>query len=297
MIRLAFRLDDPSASSNQEIEARILESLTHHGLRATFAVIPFRLMADELKPLSRERAQAMREAVAQGVLDVAQHGYCHRDANPGGQPSEFAGVAAARQRELIGAGKTLLETVFERPIRGFVPPWNSFDAATLDALEAMDFSHLSSNMGHAPMRPIRLRMLPLTCRLAELKAAVGDARRFARLAPLVTVVMHHYDFPGGDNPMFRSHDEFDALLAWVAGQADVRVKTLSELAAELTPGASQRGFRHRRLRDRLPWRFRHWLPSLCTATRPLLSALIPGPFPDKASPHASIGADKWNERN
>ncbi|MBU1664368.1 MAG: polysaccharide deacetylase family protein [Gammaproteobacteria bacterium] len=269
MIRLAFRLDDPSATSNQEIEARILGSLARHGLRATFAVIPFRGTMQAPMPLTRERARAMREAVAHGVLDVALHGHSHLDADMGGHPSEFAGVPAGRQRELIAAGKALLESVFEKPVTGFVPPWNSFDAATLDALEQLGFDHLSSNLAHAPMRPPRLRMLPLTCHLPMLEAAIAEARRFARLEPVVTVVMHHYDFPGGDKPVFRGHDEFDSLLAWVAGQADVHVKTLNELAEELTPAASQRGFSHLRLRARLPWRFRHWLPDLCVATRPL----------------------------
>lgn len=269
MIRLAFRLDDPSATSNQEIEARILESLARHGLCATFAAIPFRGTREAPLPMTRERARAMREAVAHGVLDVALHGYSHRDRNSGGHPSEFAGVPVARQLELIAAGKALLESVFEQPIRGFVPPWNSFDGATLAVLEEMGFSYLSSNMGHAPMRPTRLRMLPLTCHLPEIKDAIAEARRFARLQPVIVVVMHHYDFPGGDNPVFHRHDEFDSLLALVAAQGDVCVKTLSELAVELTPAASQCGFRHNRLRDRLPWRFRGWLPSLCAATRPL----------------------------
>lgn len=273
MIRLAFRLDDPSATSNQEIEGHILESLARHGLRATFAVIPFRGEMEAPLPLTRERARVMREAVAQGVLDVALHGHSHHDARPGGHPTEFAGVAGSRQHELIESGRALLEAVFERPIRGFVPPWNSFDATTLDVLEQMGFNHLSANIGHAPMRPTPLRLLPLTCHLPRLDAAIAEARRFARLAPIVIVVMHHYDFPGGsDSPVFSSHEEFDALLARVAAQKDVHVKTLSELAAELTPIASQRGYRHMRLRNRLPWRFRHWLPEFCVATRPLLLA-------------------------
>jgi len=270
VIRLALRLDDPSATSNQDIEWRILESLSRHRLRATFAVIPFRGTTEAPLPLTRERARVMRESFAAGVLDVALHGHAHRDTNPDGHPSEFAGIPAARQRELIAAGKALLEAVFEQPIRGFVPPWNSFDTATLDALEQAGFSHLSANMGLAPMRPTSLRLLPLTCHLPELKAAIEEARRFARLEPVVTVVMHHYDFPGGESAVFASFDEFDALLAWVAAQADVHVQTLSELAGELTPAASQRGFRHQCLRDRLPWRFRHWLPNLCMASRPLL---------------------------
>lgn len=281
MIRLAFRLDDPSATSHQEIEARVLDSLARHGLSATFAVIPFRGTPEAPLPLTRERAAAMREAVARGVLDIALHGHSHHDNTAGdrarGHPSEFAGLPPALQLELAASGKALLETVFERPVRGFVPPWNSFDAATLEVLEELRFSHLSSDLHHAPPRRAGLRLLPLTCHLPEVREAVAQARRFARLRPVIVVVMHHYDFPGGDSPVFRDHDEFDALLAWLVAQADVRVQTLSGIAEELTPTASQLGFRHRRLRERLPWRFRHWLPDLCNATRPLYSLIYPGP--------------------
>lgn len=271
MIRLAFRFDDPSASSNQEVEARILASLARYGLCATFAVIPFSGAGGAPLPLARERARPLREAVRQGVLDVALHGHSHIDANTDddGHPSEFVGVPAVRQRELIAAGKALLEAVFERPITGFVPPWNSYDAGTLDALEQTGFSHLSSNTRYAPMRATPLRVLPLTCHLHRLEAAIAEARRFARLQPVIVVVMHHYDFPGGATPVFADYAAFDALLARLAAEADIQVKTLGELAAELTPAASRRGFRHLQLRDRLPWRFRHWLPDLCCATRPL----------------------------
>ena len=109
MIRLALRLDDPSATSNQEIEARILESLVRHGLRATFAVIPFRGEAAAPLPLTRERARPLREAVEQGVLDIALHGHMHLRVRPEGERSEFVGLPAARQREMIANGKALLE--------------------------------------------------------------------------------------------------------------------------------------------------------------------------------------------
>lgn len=267
MIRLAFRLDDPSATSNQEVEARILDSLARHGLCASFAVIPFRGTQEAPLPLTRARAQLMREAAASGVLDIALHGHAHRDVAGGGRPSEFSGVPTAQQRRLLEQGRALLENVFERPVTGFVPPWNSFDAATLDALESLGFNHVSSNLAHSPMRPTSLRLLPLTCHLPELKAAIAEARRFARLQPVVIVVMHHYDFPGGDAPVFREPAEFDALLAWIAAQEDLEVNTLTQLAATLTPAASQRMFQLNRLRDRLPWRLRGHFPGLCAVTR------------------------------
>jgi hypothetical protein len=86
--------------------------------------------------------------------------------------------------------------------------------------------------------------------------------------------MHHYDFPGGDAPLFRDQAEFDAWLAWIAAQDDIEVTTLSRLAADLSPADSQRVFQLNRLRDRLPWRLRGHFPGLCAPTRlwPRLSA-------------------------
>lgn len=269
MIRLALRLDDPSATSNQAVEARILEALARHGLCATFAVIPHKQRESEILSLTRERAEPLRAALNTGLIDIALHGHLHQNARADGHPSEFVGVEKTRQRDMIADGKRLLESIFEVSIGGFVPPWNSYDQATLEVLEESGFDYLSSNVLNAPPRPTRLRLLPLTCHLDNLRMAVEEARRFARLAPLIVVVMHHYDFPGGDTPVFRDHAEFDALLAWVAAQKDVRVRTLSQLAAELSPAASQRVFQHNRLRERLPWRLRGWLPGHCAATRPL----------------------------
>jgi hypothetical protein len=40
MIRLAFRFDDPSETSNQLVEAGIIDALRRHRACATFAVIP-----------------------------------------------------------------------------------------------------------------------------------------------------------------------------------------------------------------------------------------------------------------
>lgn len=267
MIRLVLRLDDPSATSNQAIEAAILDALARHGLCATFAVIPYRGPAGDLVPMTSARAGAMRDALQGGVLDVALHGHSHTNVAVAGKPSEFIGVPLAQQHQQLAAGRALLEDVFERRIGGFVPPWNSFDAATLEALETLGFDHLSANVGHAPMRPTPLRLLPLTCHLADFKQAVAEARRFIRWQPVIVVVMHHYDFPGGDAPVFRETAEFDAWLAWIAAQTDIEVTTLSRLAASLSPAASQRVFQLHRLRDRLPWRFRGHFPGLCAPTR------------------------------
>jgi len=268
MIRFVIRLDDPSATSNRIVEERILDALTRHGLCATFAVIPFNI--GEF-PLTRASAEQMLAAVTQGTLEVAQHGYMHSNPKLSTSSNEFEGISEAQQRESILAGKALLESVFERPIVGFVPPFNCYDTTTLKILEQAGFAYLSSNLQRPPRISTPLRMLPLTCRLRRVREAVSEARRFDRLNPVVTLVMHHYDFPEeGENPIIQSYEEFDTLLAWIGNQRDIRVMTLDGLANELSPRDTRHWVQHEKWRNRLPWRFRQCLPGLCMATRPIL---------------------------
>jgi len=271
MIRLNFRLDDPSATSKLDVEEHVLAAMARYGHPCTFAVIPYRETDAGRIPLARARAAHMITAQEKGLLDIALHGYTHEDTELAPKPSEFRGMPEARQREAIHAGKALLEDVFGRTIDGFVPPWNSYDVHTLHALEQAGFSYLSANLWHPPMRRTVLRQLPLTCHLPEVRQAVTEARRFSRFNPVVIVVMHHYDFPGGgDKPVYRGYGEFDELLVWLAGQKDVRVSTLGALAKELTKRETRQWHRHLAWKNQLPWRFRHWLPNLCFATRTFL---------------------------
>lgn len=84
MIRLAFRFDDPSETSDQEIEAGVIEALRQHEVCATFAVIPFRMINGEKVPLSASRARPLVKAMQDGIIEIAQHGYLHlrRDPEP-----------------------------------------------------------------------------------------------------------------------------------------------------------------------------------------------------------------------
>jgi hypothetical protein len=87
--------------------------------------------------------------------------------------------------------------------------------------------------------------------------------------------MHHYDFPGGGgSPALLSYEAFDDMLAWLVEQVDVHVVTLGVVADSLRDKDSSHWIRHRQWREHLPWRFKHFLPELCIATRSHLRSLL-----------------------
>lgn len=236
MIRLAFRLDDPSVTSDRKLEEGIIQHLSAHSLKASFAVVPFRFIGEEKIPLTGSRASHMIDARRRGVLEIALHGYTHtRTANSTtDKPTEFMGLSTSQQLALIGEGKGLLEELFGCGVNGFVPPWNSYDAKTLAAVQQLGFGYVSA--GRSVVRPPKgLAVIPFTCRIDEVEQAVLEARGYRDRPAIVVAIMHHYDFvEAGESKPRTDLARFGALLEWVSRQPDVDVVTLAGMAASLT---------------------------------------------------------------
>jgi predicted deacetylase len=288
MIRIAFRFDDPSQTSNRELEQHVIEIVAKNGLKATVAVIPFRPVNDVLQPLSRERGAHLIEAKARGYIEVALHGFAHErgGTQANGKPAEFVGVGAAQQQQWIKQGLMQLEQTFGRGITGFVPPWNAFDCITLQAVAASGLRYVSAGWDAPVDCQWHVVMLPRTCNLGRLEHAISEARKLGKAAPIIIVVIHHFDFAeSGSEGAITSYEEFDTKLSWLARQPDVSVQTVGELAASLRPSESARGFRHRRLQDRLPWRLHARAPEFSFIPTSLwtfwwLGALLAAPASD-----------------
>lgn len=271
MITVSLRFDDPSATSDRELEEGILAAAKRHGTPLTLAVIPFRRVAEELLVLDQERAAHLVAAQADGIIEIALHGHSHeqRATTSHGQPSEFVGLPLKTQQQLIQDGLTRLCALFPRPVTGFVPPWNSFDAVTAVCVADAGLRYLSAGWEN-PTNARTPRLLPRTCQVSRIREAVAEARRFGRLAPIVVGVMHHYDFAESGSPQaVMDLVRFEELLAWLAAQSDVCIRPLGELSRELSPGSLVRAMRRRRLADRLPWRWRKAIPDNSLLTAPL----------------------------
>lgn len=260
MIRLALRFDDPSATSNRTLEEGIFAAAESAGIPLTVAVIPFRRQDGRLVSLSRERAAHLVDAQNAGVIEVAQHGYSHEAANGELQtPSEFTGVDPVRQSEWVSDGRRVLEAIFGKPVTGFVPPWNSFDANTTQVLERLKYRYLSAggwlDTGCSP----GLSYLPRTCQMAALPEVIDALEAFGSLDPVVVAVMHHYNFSESGDP--QAHTDlarFKALLKALAQDERVQTATLSRLSGDPLVHAIIR--QRQNAWERLPYQIRKRLP-------------------------------------
>lgn len=260
MIRVALRFDDPSATSDRALEEHILAAAQSAGTPLTVAVIPFRQLSGELVGLTAARASHLIQAHRNGVIEVAQHGYCHEPATPGQKPpSEFSGIDFDRQIKQVSQGRATLESLFGKTITGFVPPWNTFDAQTSHALEQSGFRYLSARSEMEAGCSPGLAYLPRTCQMIELDVVLEALCPFDSLNPLVVAVMHHYDFAESGNPQATTDlKRFSALLHRLGQDARLQVSTLSGLTdtacASLTSRMRQNAW------HRLHWRIQRRLP-------------------------------------
>ncbi len=261
MIHLALRFDDPSVTSDRVLEENIFAVAESAGIPLTVAVIPFRRQkGGDLIPLSRERAIHLIDAQRAGVIEVAQHGYCHESARDGIQPpSEFKGVDAIRQTAWICEGRKILETIFDGPVTGFVPPWNTFDANTTQALENLKYCYLSAGSELDAYCSPGLSYLPRTCQMTALPETLNTLEAFASLDPVVIAVMHHYDFSESGNPQAPTDlNRFKVLLQTLNQDTRVQTITLSKLAGK--PLAHHTSRQRQNAWVKLPWKISSRLP-------------------------------------
>jgi peptidoglycan/xylan/chitin deacetylase (PgdA/CDA1 family) len=277
MIRVALRFDDPSATSPRALEEEVIASLERSGVAATFAVIPFSETPNGLVALDESNAAHLLAAHRRGAIEVALHGHSHGSHNGQGKLSEFAGLSIAVQSTLLREAIAHMRELFgATAARGFVPPWNSYDAATLAAIEGLGLDYISAGEWHAPDYRGPLVDVPRTCQLADLESAVDEARKYSRLAPpSVIVVLHHYDFAesGADGATLNMRVFIDKL-AWLKQQADVLTMTVGEIVESRSTGASIWPTKRWLRKEHLPWRLRKRLPKYCLVDAPIWRLLL-----------------------
>lgn len=233
-VTVGLRYDDFTAISPEGLEKSILAACARNGIPCTFGVVPA-IGAGNTRdpepagniPLGDSRKAMISEAVDRGILEIALHGYAHQSAHRGWK-SEFKDVSPAMQSGLIAKGKAELEA-FAGPIRTFIPPWNSYDGHTLQALSDNGFTVLSADPTGPSDPSLNIRHVPATCLIPDVKKAVEAARRAG--GGIVIPYFHPYEFMDADTARgFFTLAEFEATLAWLAVQPDVQTLTLSAIA-------------------------------------------------------------------
>lgn len=277
MIQIALRFDDPSATSDHALEEGILKVLEQVGIPATFAVVPYSRGPDgEPVPITADNAPHLAAAAAARRIEVAQHGHAHQSQaiTPEGVNSEFRGVPAQDQHRRLQAGRQVLGAAFKEPIRGFVPPWNTYDAATVALLEADGYGYLSAGMDYPRGLHPALRVLPHTCDIHHLSTAVLNAeRRIPRWHTIISI-QHHYDFKEArDKPGPLALPGYLDRLKRLADRPDVHFTTLGDMARRLPVATTWAAQARCAFKNRLHWRLQRHVAGYLLYTRPLWAYL------------------------
>ena len=240
-ITLIFRYDDYHASVDPEkddIERRFLAAFAEAGVPLTIGVVP---NYEEKGYLGDDQAKlaALRDAVAAGRVEPALHGLNHLPQTPDGvRNSEFAGQPQAQQAERLHTGKALIEDWLSARVVSFIPPWNTFDEATLAALGAEGFAAYSSALSE-PQCAEPVVSVPHTAGLGDLRRTLRWLGRRGGRA-FVVCMFHHFSFRDCSDPLARRVArvrlaELPSLLASCRQQAGVEFSTIGETAEQHGP--------------------------------------------------------------
>ncbi len=209
-VRVLLRYDDFTRTSSFALEEKLFRSLDRMGVPILVGAVPFpgapypEISATPVRQkadLGPEKIALLRDLAHKRHIEVALHGYSHRNNSAGGTlASEFAGLTLDRQRQLLMLGKSAFEATFGVPIRTFIPPYNTCDETTVSALEQTGFTVLSAGAWQA-QRDAAIAFVPETTYPQQMKQAIRNALREQSGTSMVVVVMHNFDFVEDAEPL------------------------------------------------------------------------------------------------
>jgi peptidoglycan/xylan/chitin deacetylase (PgdA/CDA1 family) len=264
-INVAFRFDDPSAKSNWSLEKEILGAFRDGQIPLTVGVVPVAGFMGTPVSVALQTPAHLVAASREGWLEIAQHGLNHsvQTTCTAGKPSDFRGLEAAEQDRRVREGRDVLQEVFGQPLHGFVPPFNSFDEATVAAVRRAGFGYLSGGYEYGSTSDgDELAIIPQTTSIVSVRSAIERARRVQFFERTVVAVLHHYDFAESGSDRRRTDlTSLQELLAWLSRQEDVYPMTMARLMRRASSRSWALAARLLRARDRLPRRLRTLVPA------------------------------------
>ena len=239
-LTLIIRCDDYSSVSDTEFELRLIDLFRKYHVPITLGVIPCVASDDEKAmppgksgiPLTEAKAKILRDAMAEGIVEVAQHGYNHRYNGPAWR-GEFVGLSYEEQLRRISDGRAILSQALGRDITAFVPPNEKYDANTLRVLQEQQFQILSADIYGGPAGVPTLKYMPKTSDLADFWQDIARVNELQDPSPVMIVLCHNFDFSDEkQHTGTLSLDDLDKILSWAGSQPNVRLTTMEALARE-----------------------------------------------------------------
>jgi hypothetical protein len=143
MSKFLFIRNDDVWTLDQSFRA-FFDLMLGQKIPVVYGVIPAKLQEDAARFLRRAKEKDPE------LLDIVQHGYAHVNHAPAGDHHkyEFGETRTyAEQYEDIAKGMQIMRHAFGESLTpGFIPPYHSDDASTIDAIEALGIPLYSSRL-------------------------------------------------------------------------------------------------------------------------------------------------------
>ena len=194
-----------------ETEQKIIEIFDNHKIPLTIGVIPYAHKALTMHTVTYSMltkndptSKLLLNIVNNNNFEIAMHGLTHHK-NKISNSSEWIGLTLDEQTSMVKRGKDIIENSIKTfNIITFIPPWNSFDLVTTEALYNNKFKYLSGDLTIVKNKPFDIRnsiqknyfglnIIPGTCSLEEFFDVLKYAKESSDSTQIV-VIFHPYDF-------------------------------------------------------------------------------------------------------
>lgn len=130
-MNIIFRYDDYTLK-HDDLDEQIINEFIKNNCNLTIGIIPVSNNRILINPKYYFLNNILKPAVRTGKIEIALHGWKHEQIN--GIP-EFSYYSKREQSQMIFTGKNYLESIFNTHITTFIPPYNSYNQHTLEALK------------------------------------------------------------------------------------------------------------------------------------------------------------------
>lgn len=228
-----------------EAEKTIDDLFSKYGVPYVVSIIPktnsdYAKNGANLKTASldedQEKVEFIKRAVQAARVEVAQHGFAHiNHAKVNHRPAEFRERDFELQLQDIKSGREILCKLCGIPnITTFVPPWNSWDRHTAEAVKAAGFRILSADFYYYYNSVEGLVVIPRTAYVWELESMLNQG--YLPDDSLIVVLYHPTQIVELPNPdredPFLGIERFERLLRRLVALPNTRVVTFQQLVRE-----------------------------------------------------------------
>ena len=215
---IVFRYDDYALKTNN-LHEQVIGLFQKHHIPLVLGVIPCDANERVISEADFSFLPVLKKGINEETVEIALHGLNHKKIIEG----EFGKLPYPEQLRRISKGKLVLDSILNCKIVTFIPPWNTYDDITLEALHQTGFQTISSALcvGQSFSNPY-LNYYPETLEDFDHINTVLDQNKNRK--GIIVLMFHAYSFTN----KFTLHN-LDQLLGTLKSRKNIQFVTFNQL--------------------------------------------------------------------